>query len=297
MLFQLVCTDRRYARMNCFNIRELQSVLKRKFFTDLVSSHDYRDLLTQSMLGLRFKLNSNNLISADTLSFHDFGLKNSDLNKFSSFGSSIKLQETATQNRVTLGNYINQELLVSGLRTLLKNSAGDSILKDLTINLKNEMINLFRCFYSLFNLCFISLLEILPSTGFIINFIFNNLFINFMSMHLTNIFSFVFNTLSIKFSPLNNTRRGASGTELREDVIDNYYYLSSESGTFDKWEKLSINNSFSETIDASQRFNRFNNSLINYDYKTGNYVGYWEGKYPHLVNTFIEIARGVKKPT
>jgi heme/copper-type cytochrome/quinol oxidase subunit 1 len=32
MLFQLVCTDRRYARMNCFNIRELQGILKRKFF-------------------------------------------------------------------------------------------------------------------------------------------------------------------------------------------------------------------------------------------------------------------------
>jgi hypothetical protein len=226
------------------------------------------------MLGLRFKLNSTNLISADTLSFHDFGLKNSDLNKFSSLGSSTKLQETTTQHRVVLGNYINQELLVSGLRTVLKNSVGDSILQDFIVNLKNEMTNFFRCFYSFFNLCFMSLLEILPSTSFIINFIFNNLFINFMSMHLVNMFSIALNTFSIKFSPLNNTRRGVSGTELREDVTANYYYLSSESSTFDKWEKLSINNSFSETIDASQRFNRFNNSLINYDYKTGNYVGY-----------------------
>lgn len=50
-------------------------------------------------------------------------------------------------------------------------------------------------------------------------------------------------------------------------------------------------------MDSAQRFNRFSNALINYDYKTGNYVGYWEGKYPHLVNIFIEIARGVKKPT
>jgi hypothetical protein len=106
MLFQLVCTDRRYARMNCFNIRELQSVLKRKFFTDLVSSHDYRDLLTQSMLGLRFKLNSNNLVSPDTLSFHDFGLKNSDLNKFSSFSNSTKLIETGTNYRQILSNYV-----------------------------------------------------------------------------------------------------------------------------------------------------------------------------------------------
>jgi len=32
MLCQLVCVDRRYQRMNCFNIRELQGNLKRKFF-------------------------------------------------------------------------------------------------------------------------------------------------------------------------------------------------------------------------------------------------------------------------
>ena len=31
MLCQLVCVDRRYQRMNCFNIREVESLLKRKF--------------------------------------------------------------------------------------------------------------------------------------------------------------------------------------------------------------------------------------------------------------------------
>jgi hypothetical protein len=56
-----------------------------------------------------------------------------------------------------------------------------------------------------------------------------------------------------------------------------------------------VNINFIEN-DSSQRFNRFNNTLINYDYKTGNYVGYWEGKHPQMVNIFIEIARGAKKP-
>jgi hypothetical protein len=32
MLCQLVCVDRRYQRMNAFNIRELQGILKRRFF-------------------------------------------------------------------------------------------------------------------------------------------------------------------------------------------------------------------------------------------------------------------------
>jgi hypothetical protein len=81
MLFQLVCTDRRYARMNCFNIRELQGVLKRRFFTDLMSSHDYRTFFGRTIISLRFKLNSSDLYEHDTITFHNFGLKNSDLNK------------------------------------------------------------------------------------------------------------------------------------------------------------------------------------------------------------------------
>jgi len=74
MLCQLICTDRRYQRMNCFNIRELQSILKRKFFTDLFNSHDHRDLLGRSMIGLRYTLNNNLNINSDILSFYQFGI-------------------------------------------------------------------------------------------------------------------------------------------------------------------------------------------------------------------------------
>ena len=34
-LCQLVCVDRRYQRMNCFNIRELQGLLRNRFFEEL----------------------------------------------------------------------------------------------------------------------------------------------------------------------------------------------------------------------------------------------------------------------
>jgi uncharacterized protein YutD len=50
--------------------------------------------------------------------------------------------------------------------------------------------------------------------------------------------------------------------------------MSKESRVLEGWERLASNNNFSENIDSSQRFNRFSNALINYDYKTGNYVGY-----------------------
>jgi hypothetical protein len=76
MLCQLVCVDRRYQRMNCFNIRELQGILKRRFFTDLVNSNDHRDLLNDSMIGLRFKLNNSQSIEPDIFSFYNIGTTN-----------------------------------------------------------------------------------------------------------------------------------------------------------------------------------------------------------------------------
>jgi hypothetical protein len=62
--------------MNCFNIRELQGILKRRFFTDLVNSNDHRDLLNDSMIGLRFKLNNSQSIEPDIFSFYNIGTTN-----------------------------------------------------------------------------------------------------------------------------------------------------------------------------------------------------------------------------
>jgi hypothetical protein len=73
MLMQLVCVDRRYQRMNCFNIRELQGILKRRFFTDMVNSSGHRDLASSSMIGIRFKGNNNFNLDSDVLSFYRVG--------------------------------------------------------------------------------------------------------------------------------------------------------------------------------------------------------------------------------
>ena len=80
MLCQLVCVDRRYQRMNCFNIRELQGILKRRFFNDLVNSNDHRILLNESMIGVRYKLNNTQNIEPDIFTFYNFGT--TDVSKF-----------------------------------------------------------------------------------------------------------------------------------------------------------------------------------------------------------------------
>lgn len=76
MLGQLICLDRRYQRMNCFNIREVQSLLKRRFFADLVNTADHRTFLNETMLGVRFKTG-------------DIGVTNSHFFLYSNFGLSL----------------------------------------------------------------------------------------------------------------------------------------------------------------------------------------------------------------
>jgi len=75
MLCQLVCVDRRYQRMNCFNIREIQSLLKRKFFTDLINTHDHHTLLDKTAMGLRFKTNNINSINSNVFIFYNYGIE------------------------------------------------------------------------------------------------------------------------------------------------------------------------------------------------------------------------------
>jgi hypothetical protein len=87
MLCQLVCVDRRYQRMNCFNIRELQGILKRRFFTDLVNSNDHHELLNNTMINLRFKLNNSQSIEPDIFTFYNIGTTTGLKNKSTNFNS------------------------------------------------------------------------------------------------------------------------------------------------------------------------------------------------------------------
>jgi predicted GNAT superfamily acetyltransferase len=59
---------------------------------------------------------------------------------------------------------------------------------------------------------------------------------------------------------------------------------------------IEILNVYSEASN-NQRINRFNNIFINYDYKTGNYLGKWESYYPFLMNSIVEVAKGIRKPS
>lgn len=83
MLCQLVCVDRRYQRMNCFNIREIQGILKRKFFTDLVNISDSRLGADTMLISMRHKNNMNNIVTYDQSLFYNFDLTKTS--KYKSF--------------------------------------------------------------------------------------------------------------------------------------------------------------------------------------------------------------------
>lgn len=57
MLAQMICVDRRYQRMNCFNVREIESLLKQKFFTGLNDDVIWTHRLPLSISALRFQQN------------------------------------------------------------------------------------------------------------------------------------------------------------------------------------------------------------------------------------------------
>src|SRR5450830_819272 len=99
MLCQLVCIDRRYQRMNCFNIREIQSILKRKFFTDLINSHDHHTLLDKTVMGLRYKTDSINSINSNIFVFYNYGIEFSPKVRTTSFRNEISINFDA--------NYLN----------------------------------------------------------------------------------------------------------------------------------------------------------------------------------------------
>lgn len=104
MLAHLVCTERRYQRLNCFNIRELQSLLKRKYFYDLINSNDHHEFLNNTMVGFRYKMN--NTLNTDT-----------DMTNFYNFGTTF-LGKTKNENYINQYNYnLNQTIQTFKFRT------------------------------------------------------------------------------------------------------------------------------------------------------------------------------------
>lgn len=151
--------------MNCFNIRELQGILKRRFFTDLVNSADYRDVMDSSMIGLRYKTNNNLSLGHDSSSFYNFGTTTSSkfrtselLNSYSLSSTSFTMLDKASSyNLFSFGSMhaslLNLSLVISSMYTMLLSFNPMSLLS--LFNLSNLTL-LFSTLSSNFNLSYVT---------------------------------------------------------------------------------------------------------------------------------------------
>ena len=89
MLCQLLCLDRRYQRMNCFNVRELQALLKNRFFNELTNSRDHHEFLDQTAIGIRFKTNNLDTIHSNILLLYRYGVTSDPQVRFQSYDGII----------------------------------------------------------------------------------------------------------------------------------------------------------------------------------------------------------------
>jgi hypothetical protein len=76
MLCQMVCIDRRYQRMNCFNIREIQTLLRSKYHPDSLSVIEHHNFLNSTVIGLRYKIGGLESIDPSMLISFNYGLLN-----------------------------------------------------------------------------------------------------------------------------------------------------------------------------------------------------------------------------
>jgi hypothetical protein len=252
--------------MNCFNIRELQGILKRKFFTDLVNNHDNRHLLEPAILGLRYKLNLNNNLEMNMFSFYNYGINTHSIN------SKVNFNEIAIRPIIGGTNYLFLSYFKSSAKEVFSDVV--SFLYYTTLNISYSFLNLMSLLFSYTTLSFLCLPSLLLLS--------NTLFIN-LKINLYHLLFFIKNNYSISQSYPNYPTT----------KFDQFLFFNSQD--LNNYNNLSINNYLESS--NGQRYNRFSNALINYDYKTGNYIGGWEKQYPYLINSFIEVTRGIRKPS
>jgi hypothetical protein len=104
MLCQLVCLDRRYQRMNCFNIREIQTLLKARFYADLLHESSRHLFLSKTTINLRFKLQDLNFLNLNSLLINRYGIYTGLSNKTQTYGVGFGPTKLILNKNVFIGN-------------------------------------------------------------------------------------------------------------------------------------------------------------------------------------------------
>lgn len=293
MLCQLICIDRRYQRLNCFNMRQLETVLRRQFFTDFLSSGDHHTLMNDSMIGLRFKLNQHQNFQPDEFAFYNLGLLNSNNTYSLSLGYKTQnwelyFSERALTTLVTYYTYASGCISFWG-RTFTQTLTSfeytvNLVLNSLYITLTGAPQSLTSSVKStpLSWQLQHSLLKTVDSYSPLAG---------TLPTHFRSDFTTV-NPLMTKLFRLNSYTADVNLTEypLSSTVpmgsAQNHPFTFEQSLLDQGMAPLST----SDSVDSG-RFVRFSNPMIEYEYRKGTYFTVWADRFPNLMTSMIELGR------
>lgn len=309
MLVQLVCLDRRYQRMNCYNIREIQTILKSKYTPNTVDSSDVHFSLNDTTIGLRYQIGGLDLINNSFLTFYQNSLlSNSPYSSVHSFlNKPIAEFETVNRFLVKASVLYNSLLLVESTNTTVSSRGWVAVVDTMSIS----TLNLARLSFSL-----VSDIVTTAFTSFSSSLLFTlkgftSLDVYFwlsvlatklnvlQILSLGSVFQFA-DLLKIEFLHANlnvykkmvNLSTGGSES-LSSSYLLPYSYASSEAN-LKSLEDQVLYSLQESTTDG--RFLRLMNPVFKYDFKVGNYMSDDTKKMNlHLFRTIQDLTTGVRK--
>ena len=288
MLAQLVCLDRRYQRMNCFNMRELQALLKEKYYPDLVTSFDYRSSILTT-INLRHKINELSFIDPKSLIFLNNNLTTSTFLKTQSFKST---QVSAASKFAIFSDNMNLSYILFSQTALPTNSLTIISFTNLHYLFRDTLLIILNNIFLFVKLVFdMSALELKFEPALVINNIVGTLTLKLSflidlitpitpSMLLLNLYT-VF------------TYSSAIHLNLIKTKILNLVYIPEVTNVLYSKNETIYN---SEETVASSRALRFSNPIFKYDYKLGNYLTKeMTLNFPNLLVSRTQVTGGIKK--
>lgn len=102
MLSQMVCIDRRYQRMNCFNVREIQTLVRARYHPSKVESKVTNEFLADLLLLLRHRFGDMDCMEATKALYSQFGMFDGKLNSEALFYFHLELEQQSPAARYLL---------------------------------------------------------------------------------------------------------------------------------------------------------------------------------------------------
>ena len=317
MLCQLVCIDRRYQRMNCFNIREIQTLLRSKYHPSFLDILEHHQFLEYTTIGLRFKLfNLDSIGSNMLLSYEHFLNKNSTernifysnfyLNSYENlhknflqifFTETYNFLNIYTKNLLNINYNLNDSLNGINWIFFYKGFFMNNIVlfyQDL-----NNIYNLFS--FSLITQALTNLFNNFSNYNlsnynfFVSNSFFSNwndlkvFLMNFFNFNLLfSVFFFDNFTKNINWFNIFFNKNSSLNWDLIEIYTNTKFWFSSSS------ESIILNSG--EELSSSTRRQKAYSPVVGYSFKVGDfYPSNTISLYPSIFRSLSDITRGVRR--